>query len=80
MRDQSLHFLDQQLREKGESLEYYQQQNLVKVGFHRVLSTSIDHLHMHVFVLPFNDWDKQGLKKYNRFYFAEFDEIERKLE
>ena len=37
------------LREKDPNGQY-------KIGFHRTLSTSIDHLHMHAFCLPFKNW------------------------
>ena len=47
----------------------------VLIGFHRVLSTSIDHLHMHLFILPWKDW-RIGVKKFNPLFFATFEEVE----
>ena len=38
------------------------------MGFHRVFSTSIDHLHMHVFVLPFKSYMMK--LKYTPFFFV----------
>ena len=46
----------------------------LKIGFHRVLSTSIDHLHMHVFALPFNN-PSTAYRKYNGYFFAHFEEV-----
>ena len=45
----------------------------VEIGFHRPLSTSIDHLHMHVFILPFRKWDANI--KYNRFFFVSLNKL-----
>ena len=40
----------------------------VIMGFHRVFSTSIDHLHMHVFVKPFKSLFMQ--LKYTPLFFV----------
>ena len=45
----------------------------IKLGFHRVFSTSIDHLHMHAFSLPLKGW--YARLKYSRFFFVDVDSI-----
>ena len=45
-----------------------------KVGFHRVLSTSVDHLHMHAFELPFKSCYIAN-RKYHRGYFLDIQKI-----
>ena len=50
----------------------------VKIGFHRVLSTSVDHLHMHGFELPFkSNWIKYT--KYHPGYFLDIDKVYNRL-
>ena len=74
MKSKALEIIQKKMDKKGEKFD----EKLLKIGFHRVLSTSIDHLHMHVFILPFkNPWE--SYKKYNRYFFADFDEIIQRL-
>lgn len=75
MKSKALEIIKKKMDKNG---EIFDESNLL-IGFHRVLSTSIDHLHMHVFILPFkNPWESN--KKYNRYFFAEFQEIIDKLQ
>ena len=46
----------------------------IMIGFHRPLSTSIEHLHMHAFKLPFKSrWTK--FRKYNPMFFVTIDNV-----
>eukprot|EP00347_Sterkiella_histriomuscorum_P021223 403334772 len=44
------------------------------IGFHRSFATSIDHLHMHAFELPFKSY-KTYIYKTNRFFFSPVDQL-----
>ena len=70
MKLKSIDLIKQKCHQKNENFD----PKFLKIGFHRVLSTSIDHLHMHVFLLPFNS-KFETKKKYNSFFFADFEEI-----
>ena len=49
------------------------------IGFHVPLSTSIDHLHMHAFKLPFFSKCYQ-MRKYNSFFFVTAEDVLNRLE
>lgn len=54
-------------------IDHTETQGDVVVGFHKPLSTSIDHLHMHAFKLPWrSSW--LAMRKYNWLFFERVEE------
>ena len=66
MKNKSMEILIDKMKIQKKEIDY----NKIRIGFHRVLSTSIDHLHMHAFLLPFKSWFWTGIVKFNRFFFV----------
>ena len=48
-------------------------------GFHKPLSTSVDHLHLHVFSLPFKSCFTAYWKFYNPLFFVTLDDVLKRL-
>ncbi len=53
--------------------------NTSLIGFHKPLSTSIDHLHLHVFSLPFKSCFEASYKFYNPLFFISLDDVLKNL-
>jgi hypothetical protein len=50
-----------------------------KIGFHKYFASSISHLHMHAFEMPFRTWKIKWMK-YNSFFFIDIDTFIERLE